>query len=123
MAGHNLKLRAAGSVALLAGLAFFGGCQREATEGAAPIDAATTMPGRQIAENLCAGCHAIGLEGESPHADAPPFRTLSERYPVRLLEEALAEGIAVGHKDMPEFQLEADQVEQLIQYLESIQAK
>lgn len=123
MAGHILKLQAAGVAAVLAGLALLAGCSREATEAPAQTDAAATMPDRQIAESLCAGCHAIGLEGDSPHADAPPFRTLSERYPVRLLEEALAEGIAVGHEDMPEFQLEADQVEQLIQYLESIQAK
>jgi mono/diheme cytochrome c family protein len=123
MAGHILKLQAAGVAAVLAGLALLAGCSREATEAPAQNDADSTMPGRQIAESLCAGCHAIGLEGDSPHADAPPFRTLSERYPVRLLEEALAEGIAVGHEDMPEFQLEADQVEQLIQYLESIQAK
>lgn len=123
MAGHILKLQAVGVAAVLAGLALLAGCSREPTEAPAKTDAAATMPGRQIAENLCAGCHAIGLEGESPHADAPPFRTLSERYPVRLLEEALAEGIAVGHEDMPEFQLESDQVEQLIQYLESIQEK
>lgn len=123
MPDNKLKLSVAGSAVLLAGLAFLGGCSREATEPAAPAESAATMPGRQIAESLCAGCHAIGLEGESPHSDAPPFRTLSERYPVRLLEEALAEGIAVGHEDMPEFQLEAEQVEQLIVYLESIQAR
>lgn len=123
MAGHILKSAAAGSVLLLAGIALLAGCSRETGEAPAPSEASAPMPGRQIAENLCAGCHAIGLEGESPHADAPPFRTLSAKYPVRLLEEALAEGITVGHEDMPEFQLEADQVEQLILYLESIQAK
>jgi len=122
MAGHILK-SAMGSVLLLAGVTLLAGCSRETGEAPAPSEASATMPGRQIAENLCARCHAIGLEGDSPHADAPPFRTLSEKYPVRLLEEALAEGITVGHEDMPEFQLEADQVEQLIVYLESIQAK
>lgn len=113
-----------GAVILLAALALLPACSREAgnPDTEAPI-MATEMPGEAIAQNLCAGCHAIGLEGESPHADAPPFRSLSEKYPVRLLEEALAEGIAVGHEDMPEFQLEAEEVEQLIQYLESIQAK
>ncbi|KCZ96995.1 cytochrome c family protein [Hyphomonas polymorpha PS728] len=123
MAGYILKTAAAGSVLLLAGFGLLAGCSREAGEAPAASEASATMPGRQIAETLCAGCHAIGIEGQSPHADAPPFRTLSEKYPVRLLEEALAEGIAVGHEDMPEFQLEADQVEQLIVYLESIQAK
>lgn len=110
------------ATALILGLALVAACSR-GTEETSPPAAAAEMPGETIAQNLCAGCHAIGLEGESPHADAPPFRTLSEKYPVRLLEEALAEGIAVGHEDMPEFQLEADEVEQLIQYLESIQAK
>ena len=122
MAGHILK-SAVGSVLFLAGVTLLAGCSRETSEAPVPSESSAPMPGRQIAENLCAGCHAIGLEGESPHADAPPFRTLSEKYPVRMLEEALAEGITVGHEDMPEFQLEADQVEQLIVYLESIQAK
>lgn len=122
MAGHILK-SAVGSVLFLAGVTLLAGCSRETSEAPVPSESSAPMPGRQIAENLCAGCHAIGLEGESPHADAPPFRTLSEKYPVRMLEEALAEGITVGHEDMPEFQLEADQVEQLILYLESIQAK
>lgn len=122
MAGHILK-SAVGSVLFLAGVTLLASCSRETSEAPAPLESSAPMPGRQIAENLCAGCHAIGLEGESPHADAPPFRTLSEKYPVRMLEEALAEGITVGHEDMPEFQLEADQVEQLIVYLESIQAK
>lgn len=122
MAGHILK-SAMGSVLLLAGITLLAGCSRETGEASAPSEASAPMPGRQIAENLCARCHAIGLEGDSPHADAPPFRTLSEKYRVRMLEEALAEGITVGHEDMPEFQLEADQVEQLIVYLESIQAK
>ncbi len=123
MAGYILKSPAAGGILALAGLVLLAACGRETGEVPAASGSSTVAAGRQIAENLCAGCHAIGAEGESPHADAPPFRTLSERYPVRLLEEALAEGIAVGHEDMPEFQLEADQVEQLIQYLESIQAK
>lgn len=113
-----------GAAALLLALATIAGCSKEVGDAPAPAAAETPdMPGQAIAQNLCAGCHAIGLEGDSPHADAPPFRTLSEKYPVRLLEEALAEGIAVGHEDMPEFQLEADEVEQLILYLESIQAK
>ena len=122
MFGATKKFSRTGAAALMLALAILPACSRDAEEAATP-PAATEMPGQAIAQNLCAGCHAVGLKGESPHADAPPFRTLSEKYPVRLLEEALAEGIAVGHEDMPEFQLEADEVEQLILYLESIQAK
>ena len=77
--------------------------------------------GKLIAETRCAKCHATGPTGESPHPDAKPFRTLSENYPVRDLEEALAEGIVVGHPDMPVFVLSPYEIDSLITYLESIQ--
>ena len=41
----------------------------------------------------CARCHAVGRAGDSPRKDAPAFRTLSARYPIEALEEALGEGI------------------------------
>ena len=77
--------------------------------------------GRQIALTNCAGCHAIDAASASTHAEAPPFRTLSERYPVSTLAESLAEGIIVGHPDMPEFRFEPHEVDALIAFLESIQ--
>ena len=77
--------------------------------------------GQAIAEELCARCHAIGREGDSPLASAPAFRELGERYPIANLEEALAEGIVTAHPDMPEFAFEPDDVTALIIYLESIQ--
>lgn len=81
-----------------------------------------TANGLRIAEANCAVCHAIGASGDSTHADAPPFRTFAQNYPVRHLEEAFAEGILVGHPDMPEFVLEPDQIEALLSYIESVQA-
>lgn len=83
--------------------------------------AARPAEGRRLAEIHCARCHAIGTEGESRHPMAPPFRTLSRNYPVNALEEAFAEGILVGHRDMPEFQLEPSQIDDLVAYLNSIQ--
>ena len=38
--------------------------------------------GQVLVEGYCADCHAIGLAGDSPHPEAPPFRTLHERYAV-----------------------------------------
>ncbi|MEQ9435129.1 cytochrome c [Hyphomonas sp.] len=78
--------------------------------------------GREIAETICATCHAIGPEGDSPHPDAIPFRNLSKNYPVEDLAEPLAEGIMVGHPDMPVFEFEADHIDSLLTYIESIQA-
>lgn len=86
----------------------------------APVTA-NPAEGRRLAEIYCARCHAISTEGESTHPMAPPFRTLSRNYPVNTLEEAFAEGILVGHRDMPEFRLEPAQIDDLVAYLQSIQ--
>ena len=77
--------------------------------------------GKEIAVANCAECHAIDATSESKHAEAPPFRTFSENYPVNALGEALAEGIVVGHPDMPEFSFDPDEVDALIAFIESVQ--
>ncbi len=79
--------------------------------------------GEALLSKNCARCHAIGRSGASPHAVAPPFRTLSRKYPIDGLAEALAEGIYVGHTDMPEFAFEPRDVGAIIAYLKSIQER
>ncbi len=89
------------------------------TSGAAgAVDAAH---GKVLVELNCSRCHATGTDGESPHPEAPPFRTLSERYPIDAMEEAFAEGIVTGHPDMPEFAASPEQIADIIAYVESIQ--
>jgi cytochrome c len=91
---------------------------------AAAQDRATTEKrGEALLTKNCARCHAIGRTGASPHPQAPPFRTLSRNYPIEGLAEALAEGIFVGHPDMPEFVFEADEVGAILAYLASIQER
>jgi mono/diheme cytochrome c family protein len=77
--------------------------------------------GEQLLQRDCAPCHAIGKTGDSPRKEAPPFRTLGQRYPIESLEESLGEGIMSGHPDMPEFSFDADDVGAIIAYLKSIQ--
>ncbi|MCB8836433.1 cytochrome c [Aurantimonas sp. VKM B-3413] len=77
--------------------------------------------GHALIERHCARCHAVGSTGESPHPDAPPFRTLSRRYPVSQLSEALVEGLLTGHPDMPEFVFSPTEAASIIAYLQSIQ--
>jgi mono/diheme cytochrome c family protein len=77
--------------------------------------------GESLVRENCARCHAIGAEGDSPHKEAPPFRTLSAKYPVEDLAESLAEGIMSGHPDMPVFVFGPQDVKAVIDYLESIQ--
>lgn len=77
--------------------------------------------GAELAQSQCGACHATGGVGESPAPEAPPFRTLSRNYRVASLEEALAEGISVGHPAMPPFAFPPEDVDALIAHLESIQ--
>jgi cytochrome c len=79
--------------------------------------------GESLLRTNCSRCHAIGRAGASPHSAAPPFRTLSRKYPIEGLAEALAEGLSVGHPDMPEFVFESDEIAAILAYLESIQER
>lgn len=79
--------------------------------------------GEVLVSKNCSPCHAIGKDGDSPHKDAPPFRTLSAKYPIDDLAESLAEGIVSGHPDMPIFVFSPHDVEAIIQYMKSIQAQ
>jgi cytochrome c len=84
-------------------------------------DKALRDRGQLVVTKNCASCHAVERRGASPHADAPPFRTLGRRYPVESLEEALGEGIISGHPDMPEFIFTGEDVGAIIAYLKAIQ--
>jgi len=77
--------------------------------------------GESLLTANCARCHAVGRTGASPHQAAPPFRTLSRKYKIEGLAEALAEGISTGHPDMPEFVFPPEDVGAIIDYLKSIQ--
>ena len=79
--------------------------------------------GEVLVKENCSRCHAIGKEGDSPYKEAPPFRTLSAKYPIGHLSESLAEGIVSGHPDMPIFVFNPHDVEAIIEYLQSIQAQ
>lgn len=103
-----------------------GACQ----PAAAPPPAVVATPaavvgnparGLDIADRNCSLCHQVTATGASPHPQAPPFATLGQRYPVEALAEALAEGMVVGHKDMPQIKLEPQAVHDLLEYLQRIQ--
>jgi len=90
---------------------------------AAEPDAAEIEAGRDIAQEHCARCHGVGRVDDSPLPQAPPFRRLHERYPVEQLAEAFAEGIVVGHTEMPVFEFEPAQVEALLAYFKSLERR
>jgi mono/diheme cytochrome c family protein len=77
--------------------------------------------GKAFARSNCARCHAIDRVSKSPVEIAPPLRTLHRRYPIDSLGEALAEGISTGHADMPVFELNPDQIHDLLSYLKTLE--
>lgn len=90
-----------------------------AVPGTAIADEALAERGRIIADTYCSDCHATGTSGDSPMAEAPPLRSFQERWPVDHLAEALAEGIMVGHEDMPEFRMTTSEIDAFLAYLDS----
>lgn len=92
-----------------------------AMHGAAIAASASEQRGRFFARTNCARCHSIDKATESPLKIAPPFRTLHKRYPIENLAEAFAEGIYTGHPTMPEFQLEPDQINDLLSFMRTLQ--
>jgi len=85
--------------------------------------AADADRGQAIARENCGRCHAIGRISPSPHKDAPPFRYVARQGNPADLEEALAEGIVVGHKDMPEIRLSPREINDFIAYLQRLRRR
>lgn len=83
--------------------------------------ASSVEQGRRLALLYCAKCHSTDKVSPSPLKIAPPFRTLHERYPIEMLQEALAEGIVTGHPAMPEFRFDADQVGDFMAFLKTLE--
>jgi len=84
--------------------------------------AAASERGRLFTSQTCAGCHATGLVGASPMAEATPFREIVKRYPLDQLEESFAEGLVTSHQAMPAFVFRASEIDDLIAYLETVKA-
>jgi len=112
------------TMTVVAGLAACSTPDRPDAADAEPAaDAQMIADGRRIARLECGACHAVGETGVSPHPDAPPLRTVLADYNPHALEMDLAEGIRVGHSDMPLFELSPIGVRALTAYLESIQVE
>jgi cytochrome c len=77
--------------------------------------------GHTLVEAACAVCHAVGRFDASPLKSAPPLREVHKRYPVEDLAEALAEGLITGHPSKPEFRFDARDVDDIIDYLKSLE--
>lgn len=89
----------------------------------APIPDERVGRGEAVAELACASCHAIGADGDSPHAEATPFRLLSQSVDIGTLKQAFADGTVSDHPDMPNWDFDPLDVDALIVYLETVQVR
>ncbi|MGB7404920.1 MAG: cytochrome c [Pacificimonas sp.] len=93
---------------------------RTANPQVAWSDLSAVERGKQLVERECVSCHAR-LPGErSPHDAAPSFATLFTHYPPDYIAEAFTEGVFVGHGDMPPFEFEAGEIDDLVAYLTTL---
>jgi len=92
------------------------------SSGFAQDESAAEQRGRELAERMCAQCHAVGRSGPSPHASAPPFRALDRRLDLDGFVARLREGLVVGHPDMPAFRFAREDARDFVLYLRSVQA-
>ncbi len=79
--------------------------------------------GQQLATLACSGCHAVSAVGDSPMAEATPFRQIVHRYPLDQLEEAFAQGLVTSHPAMPAYVFRASEIDDLIAYLETVKTE
>lgn len=77
--------------------------------------------GRALAQNLCAGCHAIDAGSASPNADAPPLRTVLAGYPPDRLAADLDSARHIAFLQMPQFHLGEHGGADLVAYIQSIE--
>jgi mono/diheme cytochrome c family protein len=80
--------------------------------------------GKELLQSLCGGCHAVGVSGQSPHADAPPFRTFGDdKLYDNDLAKRLQDGLSTIHPDMPTFSFDREDAEAAVNYLKAIQER
>jgi cytochrome c len=79
--------------------------------------------GKIVLEMLCARCHAVGTTGQSPHPEAPPFRSFGEKLYDNDLQQRLQDGLTTSHPAMPTFHFKRRDAEAAVNYLKSIQQK
>jgi mono/diheme cytochrome c family protein len=92
----------------------------------APDASRTSSPaairGQAYALADCAGCHAVTLEGLSPNAYAPPFRTLRTPWTAESLMLRLQRSPIHHGPDMPTRTLHPEEAKDLVAYLAAVQA-
>jgi mono/diheme cytochrome c family protein len=88
---------------------------------AAAGDRESEFRGRRLAEANCAVCHAIAQVDRSENRDAPPFRHLSHIPSFKTLRKDLRGPLFLRHPQMPDFEPDRRQADDIVDFIESIQ--
>ena len=86
-----------------------------------PAVASSAGEGEDLAQRLCAACHAIGRAERSPIPVAPSFRQMESR--VGDLDQLIGrfqDGVIAGHPEMPAFVLREHEARALVAYMRSL---
>lgn len=108
---------------VLIGLAMAGCAGMPSPSRTTSIQEEAASRGRTLAISACAGCHAVGVQGDSPNPDALPFREIVRKRPLDELETAMAEGSVTTHPGMPLDTFRASEIDDLIAYLGTLPAE
>jgi mono/diheme cytochrome c family protein len=76
--------------------------------------------GRAFAERACAGCHAVGVMGDSRNPHAPPFRQLGRARSDAALDAVIGEISRNGHVEMPPVYVTPQERRGLVIYLRAL---
>ena len=77
--------------------------------------------GLEVAQSLCASCHAVDRDGASPNPGAPPLRSVLATYQPDRLVKDLEASVSINHRRMPTFYFGEHHAADLVAYLETIQ--
>ena len=114
------KLKITGTVALLiAMIGILGVSKGNAQSSQSEVDA--IVHGERLSKLNCASCHNIGLNGDSPHEKAPPFRELGERRSMESIFSMLLFSEAPEHSDMPKFTVTPEQADDIVEWISWVQ--
>lgn len=84
-------------------------------------EARDAMQGRELAQNVCAECHAVAPDAtRSPNGHAPTFDTIA--HMPGMTPMAIRVWLRSAHKEMPNIMLSRDETDDVIAYLQSLKA-
>ena len=87
----------------------------------ASADAASVARGKSLVRQNCAGCHAVEPGGQSPNAKAPTFASVANEPSAT--PYSLHVFLQTTHATMPDFIINADDIDDIVAYIESLKEK